>query len=359
MPRPSRSSKASKNSRNTRKKSKRPHKWPAYEYEIEALAGLEEVAAAELAEVPKVRDVRGLRFWYAEDPQRLRRLRSVVAVYRIQSWQVPRPRGLLGNQQLAELTEFLRSVLHTHRSFRLSAAGKDSAVMQRLASEISQRLDLPHDPQEGELLIRLRPSQNGESWEVLARQTSRPLSAREWRVCNREGGLNANIAYAALRLCGMRPEDRIFNPMSGSGTLLIERALMGPYAAMVGVDIDPAAVQCARQNIQAAGRNIEVAEVDALNTGLPDRSFDLILADLPWGDAIGSTEQNSELYPQFLQEMQRLCSKNGRLCIVTHQIKLLEGLLASQQDWFARELFQAYSGGHHPKAYLLTHRYRD
>lgn len=319
------------------------------------LPGLEFVAETELGAVPLARDRRGLRFWYPGDPERLTRLRSAVAAYRVRAWDVPRPRGLLGHQQIGELTEFLQEVaeLGGHRSFRLSAAGKESGVMQRLAEELQTGLDLPHDPQEGELLIRLRPEANGPGWEVLARLTPRPLSARPWRACNMGGGLNATIAYAAHKLAGQRDNDRIFNPMCGSGTLLIERALMGPYDALVGVDIAADAVACTRRNLEAARKNLEVAQVDALETGLPARSFDLIVADLPWGDAIGDHRANTVLYPRFLEEMHRLTSKHGRLCLITHEIRLFENLLRDQDRWNARELFQVYSGGHHPKAYLL------
>lgn len=97
-------------------------------------------------------------------------------MYRIQTWDVPRPRGLLGNQQLSELTAYLREVIEVggHQSFRFGAAGKDSPVMQRLAEELQGTLNLPHDPEAGELLIRLRPSGDGQGWEVLARITPGP-----------------------------------------------------------------------------------------------------------------------------------------------------------------------------------------
>ena len=329
----------------------------AHEYELEVLPGLEAVAATELAAVPLARDIRGLRFWYPGDPARLQRLRSVVAVYRVRSWDVPRPRGLLGHQQLGEVTEFLRGVteLGGHRSLRLSAAGKDSAVLTRLGEELSAGLELPLEPETGELVVRLRPDAGGTGWEVLARLTPRPLSARAWRECNRSGGLNATIAYAAHKLSGVREDDRIFNPMCGSGTLLVERALLGPSAALVGVDIEAGAVACAQANLAAAGRSAEVAQVDALDTGLPPRSFDLIMADLPWGDAVGSHAANAALYPAFLSEMHRVSSRRGRLCVLTHELRLFERVLAESR-WEARELFQVYSGGHHPKAYLLHKR---
>ncbi|GGN38278.1 methyltransferase domain-containing protein [Deinococcus daejeonensis] len=357
MPRPAR---PDRNAPKGRPRPKVDHRTrqPAREYELDVLAGLEDVAATELSGVPLARDVRGLRFWFPGSPERLTRLRSVVAVYRIQTWDVPRPRGLLGNQQLSELTAYLREVIEVggHQSFRFGAAGKDSPVMQRLAEELQGTLNLPHDPEAGELLIRLRPSDDAQGWDVLARITPRPLSARPWRVCNMAGGLNATIAYAAHKLAGQRDADRIFNPMSGSGTLLIERDLMGPSAALVGVDINPEAVRCAQENIRAAKRQIEVAHRDALHTDLPARSFDLIMADLPWGDAISSHGANETLYPAFLTEMHRLTSQRGRLCVITHEIRLFERVLQNQQKWHAHELFQVASGGHHPKAYLLGKR---
>ncbi|CAM3531463.1 methyltransferase domain-containing protein [Deinococcus saxicola] len=331
---------------------------PAHEYELEVLPGLEHVAATELATVPLARDLRGLRFWFPGDPERLTRLRSALAAYRIRAWDVPRPRGLLGNQQLGELTDFLRQVIAVggHTSFRLGAAGKESSVMQRLAEELENALEIPFRPEDGQLLIRLRPEQDGPGWEVLARTTPKPLSARSWRTCNMHGGLNATLAYATHKLAGQRDVDRIFNPMCGSGTLLIERDLLGPCDALVGVDIEQSAVDCAKTNIEAAGRNIEVARIDALHTGLAARSFDLIVADLPWGDAVGTHGGNAALYPAFLQEMHRLLSRQGRLAVITHEIRLFEGLLEGHSQWNARELLQVASGGHNPKVYLLNRR---
>lgn len=342
--------------RSTRSHRRTPHKpttkQVSHEYELEVLAGLEAIATEELEALSGSRDIRGLRFWYSGDLTRVHRLRTPVAAYRVKSWNIPRPKGFLGHQVLGELVAFLQGVIEIggHTSFRISAAGKESSVMERLSNELAAALGMP-EHSEGELLIRFRPAEEG--WEVLARTTSRPLSARAWRTCNMSGGLNATIAYAMHRAVGIRPEDRMFNPMCGSGTLLIERVLAAPIEAMVGVDHNEAAVSCAMQNILACGKPIEVAQRDALHTELPDRCFDLIVADLPWGDAINSHVDNAVLYPAFLKEMHRLLTLRGRLCVLTHEIKLFENLLRDHPLWRSRELFQVYSGGHHPKAYVL------
>ena len=79
-------------------------------------------------------------------------------------------------------------------------------------------------------MLRVRKADiRRDGWEVLIRLTPRPLSAREWRVCNMEGALNATIAAAMIEMTdpsARRP--RVFNLMCGSGTLLIETTAACP-----------------------------------------------------------------------------------------------------------------------------------
>jgi 23S rRNA G2445 N2-methylase RlmL len=66
-------------------------------------------------------------------------------------------------------------------TLELAAAGAESAVMQRIATTLAERLKLRVVPSEGDLQVRVRPSQTG--WDVLLRLTPRPLGTRAWRVC--------------------------------------------------------------------------------------------------------------------------------------------------------------------------------
>jgi len=325
-------------------------------FEVEVLPGLEPYAVEEVQRVRGVRALDGLRFTYTgRDPQVLKRLRSVVAVYEVAAFGVPRPKALLGHAQLTRLVGFVRSIASqdAYASFRFSAAGRESDVFARLAEELTQATGLRYDAEEGELLLRFVRSDDG--WDVLARLTPRPLSARAWRVCNMAGGLNATLAHAMLRMGGVRETDRVFNPMCGSGTLLIERAMLGPAQLLAGADVSEDALRCARENVAASKKTqIELARLDVVSDTLPQRAADLIVADLPWGDAVGSHEENARLYPAFLKAMGGVASKHARMVVLTHEVQLFEEVMEREPRWRVREVVRAYHGGHYPRMYLLT-----
>lgn len=291
----------------------------------------------------------------AEVFRRLETARLAVAVHLLLDFDVPRPKALLGDEHLRRLLAAIRQVvkLGGHNGFRISAAGADSAVFQRLSQEIAKQTGLTHLPEEGELLLRVRRQKN--SWQVLVRLTNRPLSARPWRVCNREGGLNASIAAAMNRLLvkDRDPAGSYLNAFCGSGTLLAEWLGEHRAATAAGFDSEPAALACARQNLAWAGNRVELFEADAAYTRLPDAAYDFIAADPPWGDDIGSHSGNAELYPAFLTEAERILVPGGRLALLSHELKLTRRLLKAQRGFEVLDELQVWHGGHRPVIWLL------
>ncbi len=328
-------------------------------YEAEVLPGLEPVAEAELkglAGVQRVKRGQGsILFHFQGDALRLRELRTVVAVYVVLHFAVPRPKALLGHEHMTRLLDALSRIRKREmfRGFRISAAGSDSAVFTRLSDMLTRETGLRAE-EEGELLLRMRRA--GAGWDVLVRLTPRPLSARAWRVCNRSGGLNATLASAMLEWAALKAADRVFNPMCGSGTLLVEAGLKARPARLVGCDLDEAALECSVQNLEEAGLGAELLEVDATATGLETASFEVIVCDPPWGDAVGSHVDNAERYPALLRECARLAAPGARFVLLTHELKLVERVLAAQDAWRVESQVQAFHGGHYPRAYLLLPR---
>lgn len=339
------------------KRPRDPRNVPPEIYEAEVLPGLEPFAEAELKRVAGVRQVQrgkgSVIIHFLGDAATLNRLRTVVSVYHVMHFAVPRPKALLGHEHLSRLTRAIAVLRQreTFSGFRLSAAGSDSSVFVRFTEMLSRETKLPQR-EDGELLVRVRRAQAG--WDVLLRLTPRPLSVRPWRVCNLTGGLNATLASAMVETAEIGPSDRVFNPMCGSGTLLVEAALYASPARLVGCDLNAAALECGAQNLNAAGVQAELLGADATATGLEAGSFEVIVSDPPWGDAVGSHTDNAALYPALLKECARLATPSARFVLLTHELKLLERVLADQDFWRVERHFQAFHGGHYPRAYLLV-----
>jgi tRNA (guanine6-N2)-methyltransferase len=341
--------------------------------EVEFLPGLETFVQKELETFGCFKILQKsnetFRCHYLGDIKKLFTLRRVVSVNVVHAFNIPRPKALLGDEHLRRLTTVIEGVLainlkNTFESFRISAAGQESSVFQKLIEVLSQQIVLPFD-KEGDLLLSVRPAslegkiQETRGWEIAVRLTPRPLSARAWRVYNIPGGLNATLAAVMNDLAAIAPTDRYLNAMCGSGTLLIETELIetalieaGKTTRAIGVDISPQALECALQNLQAASVKAELLQADATRLPFADESFEVITADLPWGDAVGSHEGNATLYPAFLKEMARVSSGNARLVVLTHEVKRFEAWV-NNSLWQIKAQYRVYHGGHYPRLYLL------
>lgn len=330
-------------------------------YEAEVLQGLTPFALQEFKRVKGAEvltsNPSSVQFKFAGPLMILEKLKRVVAIYLLKSFNVPRPKALLGDQYFRQLTQAIDIVQtaseHDFTSFRFEAAGKTSPVFQRLAEALSKALNLPFDEENGDLMLRIKPSTTG--WDVLIRLTPRPLSSRKWRTCNLPGGLNASLAVVMNDLARLMPNERYLNAMCGSGTLLIEQALANKGAQLTGVDIRQEALDCSQSNSETAElNNINLIQADATQLDFPDKYFNAITADLPWGDAVGTHKKNTNLYPAFLNEMARVSRKNARLVVLTHEIKLFDKLMQEDKHWFVKKSHQVAQSGHNPRVYLLN-----
>jgi len=214
----------------------------AQHIELEFLAGLKDSVKDELNRNFKTIRISSetdtsLSFNYVGNISRLKSLRTVIAVYIVKHFAVPRPKALLGHEHWNNLLVFLKEIKQydSFESFRLGAAGQDSPVFQRLKEDLAQALRLKHDD-EGDFLLRFRPTPvtsppiaekrqkalKEGGWQVLVRISRRPLSARAWRQCNLAGGLNATVAASIVSIANIQSQNRVYCPMCGSGTLAIE-----------------------------------------------------------------------------------------------------------------------------------------
>lgn len=165
-----------------------------------------------------------------------------------------------------------------------------------------------------------------------------PLFKRGWRAAAGEAPLRENLAAGIVRLSGWQPGTALLDPMCGSGTLLVE-------AAMIALDIAPglgrafgfeklrnfdsvawqaireragerrkpvctpgihgsdkfgAALDLARRNLEAAGlaAAVTLKQVDVLESSPPAERGTLIM-NPPYGERLGDREALASFYPRL------------------------------------------------------------
>jgi 23S rRNA G2445 N2-methylase RlmL len=301
-----------------------------------------------------------IRMLYTGELRSLLRLRSVLAAYLVATYDVSRPRALLGHQHFTRLLRTLDMVRslgrpEQYRTMRLSAAGEDSSVLTRLKETLAHHTGLTVAPDEGDLLIRLRRATSNDGWEVLVRLSPRPLATREWRVCNWPGSLNATLASVMMQMTQPAATDRVLNLACGSATLLIERLFLAPARWAIGCDLDPEALRCAQRNLEAAGfaKAARLEQWDATSLSLESGSVDVLCADLPFGQLIGSHRDNEALYPRLITEAARVAAPGARMCLLTHEVRLIERVFAQYAGfWTLTNVVRVRTGGMTPRVYL-------
>ncbi|MFV9503293.1 MAG: methyltransferase domain-containing protein [Oscillochloridaceae bacterium umkhey_bin13] len=342
---------------------------PVRQIEVVVANGLEELARNELRRVSQGARLEpgpvagALAMAWRGELRPLLSLRLATSVYLVRQFAVPRPKALLGDEHVRAVTELASTALRLHpagsfRTLYVSAAGAETAVLTRLKQELATRLKLEVGSDDGDLLVRLRRSADGNAWDLLVRLSPRPLATRPWRVCNREGALNGPVAHAIALLTKPSPEDVYLNLGCGSGTLLVERLLIGSARRMIGCDLNQEALACAQTNLAAAGldRRCELHAWDARALPLPDRCVGAITADLPFGHLVGSHTENLQLYPALLDAAARVARPGARCVLLSHEVRLLEGLLAEHVAWATEQVTRVDLGGLFPRIFVLRRR---
>lgn len=167
------------------------------------------------------------------------------------------------------------------------------------------------------------------SWLIVGiRLSDGRMRQREYRRASLPASLKPTIAAAMTQLSCPEEDDVFLDPMCGSGTILIERALAGHYRQLLGGDIDPAAISATRENIGPRYKPIEITQWDASALPLDDDAVSVIVSNLPFGKQIGSQQENRTLYPALITEWNRVLRPNGRMVLLTSERDLLRRAVA-------------------------------
>lgn len=338
---------------------------PTLKLEIEVLPGLEAVAAEEWRAVMggKATQVEGGKLqaeWKKEVLLKVRELRIARAVYVLAATSGKKPSALRGEAFWRGFEpafyEMRRAGEFSEKSYRIKMKGDQSEEAKRLKSEIEKRLSLTHEDEKGEQLLRVRRAPSAEGWELLARVTPKPLSARSYRVADYRGALDATLAGAVVRFLSPKEGELVVDPFCGSGTLLFELQAGANNVRCIGIERDGVALHSCFKNLKAFQEFPRrqwkglIAEGDARRLPLQDAVIDGVITNLPWGEAVGKKSRLKELYTAAAKELSRVLKPGARCIFVTQAEETFQ--LTFSREFKVHQSLQVYTGSFRPTVFL-------
>jgi SAM-dependent methyltransferase len=342
-------------------------------------AGLEQVAAEE------ARD-RGFGGWSRAEPAQLAcpnyvdpelalsRLRCVEGIRIPGGAGLPLPldqpdvcakhvaallRASIPLQRWRDWLEVDGDVLRYRIALRQHASRQPIRAIVAAARTISPAMMLQDSPSSYAVELTLETTDAGS--ELSIHPTGIVDTRFEYRLRDVPAAINPVIGACLARIAHTTARATVVDPTCGSGTLLIERALIGETAALIGLDHSRTAIGAAAINIAAAQlqSRIRVVQADALNRRLWP-ICDEILANLPFGIRTAQDRPNlCRLYEGIVTRIAQQLRPDGRAVLYTNQRRLLEQSLSRQRRTLQVEQeFRTSAGGLEVDIWIVHRRDR-
>jgi putative N6-adenine-specific DNA methylase len=192
--------------------------------------------------------------------------------------------------------------------------------------------------------VRIHAYLAAEEYQFYLDTSGAALYQRGNRGASIEAPLRENLAAGILKLSGWQVGQPLLDPMCGSGTFLLEAAMvaldMAPgynrsfgfeilktfepnvwsklknlaaskvkavtFQRIYGSDVDLRAVRITKQNLESAGlmAAVQLSHVDIINV-LPPADSGVLVANPPYGVRIGDDEELTLLYPKIGEALKR------------------------------------------------------
>ena len=116
--------------------------------------------------------------------------------------------------------------------------------------------------------------------------------------------LDPVLARVLVNLSGVKPGEKLLDPFSGTGGILIEAGLCG--IDVYGADMQEEMVKGARENLEEYGivrHDIRQAEFSDIEDVFEDIEFEAVVTDLPYGRA---SKKENEVVERFIEKAEDL-----------------------------------------------------
>lgn len=192
--------------------------------------------------------------------------------------------------------------------------------------------------------VRLHAYLTAEHYQLYVDTSGNALYMRGNRKASIEAPLRENLAAGILQLSGWKAGENLLDPMCGSGTFLLEAAMISlniapglkrnfgfeklknfesdtwkkikntalnavkpvSFQKIYGSDSDLRAVRVARQNLSEAGllEAVQLAHVD-FTEAIPPHDQGVLVSNPPYGVRIGEDEALAALYPKMGEALKK------------------------------------------------------
>ncbi|PPC95278.1 MAG: RNA methyltransferase [Methylotenera sp.] len=192
--------------------------------------------------------------------------------------------------------------------------------------------------------VRIHAYLTADEYQYYLDTSGAALYQRGNRGASIEAPLRENLAAGILKLTGWQPGQPLLDPMCGSGTFLLEAAMVAlniapglkrsfgfeklrtfesdtwkkirskaekevkptSFQKIYGSDVDLRAVRVSKQNLEAAGllEAVQLAQVDMTNA-IPPADHGVLVANPPYGVRIGEDEELAMLYPKMGEALKK------------------------------------------------------
>ena len=256
--------------------------------------------------------------------------------------------------------EKLLPACHTGKppfGYRLEIRGEGNidrlAIARKMIAVMDDKM-LLNCPNNYEIELRVEIGGNGGAFMY-----AKLLTIKDERFSYRVSALPASmhpataaaiLKYAEFFLGGK--DARVLDPCCGSGTFLIEREKLYPCAGLTGVDISNKAIDIARSNAEAAGSIAKFVHNDCMRF-TAERPYDELVANLPFGNRVGSHKSNEKLYAGILENLPKWLRRGGVAILYTMEYTLLKKLIREHPGLRLVTEVRTEAGGLMPAIFVI------
>lgn len=242
-------------------------------------------------------------------------------------------------------------------AYRIELRGETEdrvAFIREAARSIDEKL-LKNAPSQYELEVRIEL--RGALMDVFVKLYTREDLRFKYRGQSLPASIHPATAAALLRFAGdlLKPGARVLDPCCGSGTLLFEREMLLLASTLTGVDIAHHAIDISRENAKRFDSRARFIVNDCLRFEA-NRAYDEVIANLPFGNRVGSHRSNETLYAGIVKKLPTWLVPGGVALLYTMEHHLLERLLKESAQLVLIKKARAEAGGLHPYVFLIRRR---